>query len=602
MIGIGIGINYSRVVDSGGGTPPVNTVAPVISAPYYIAGQTITTTDGTWSGTTPITFSYQWQVSANGVSGWINVGTNSNTILISSGSSQLLFYRCVVTASNGIGSPMSSNSNVAGGVDSEANTHFNRVTTDSGVMTYGLIGVDTYVKSIKYIYNVSTLSTKFVSLRQLDYLGYKAGSGSGTTAGRAVQKIYSALGASGDYIQNTTTAQPALGAWSGTNYIATFNSGSNKVSTPNNVNNQLLNNLSIEARISGSTSTSPIVSKTQSTTNSNFLFSKNLNFLRLSIWQSNVRYNYDSTTTSSLNFVRVSRNSTTGIIKFFDSSDGINWTQVGTDVSGITGTLDTSTATILNVGHAENIASGNINIFYLNIYKDDSFTTATQICNISSYNRLASQTTWVSTTGETWTLNADTTATGLKIMLVDQTMIQGNGTTMGMQAASLSINTLQFTEYNVWRKFGNATTAGSNGILKEFGSNIGTQQGIAFIPNENANTESLYTTSNSGLNGTSWQSNSLLLKVSTFEGDINGLIYEQNLLTNNVQNTFNAVQAGGLNTTAIVSTAQNLLARNNAASLWLNAIWVADALTITTDTSGEKAGMYNLLATESNII
>jgi hypothetical protein len=487
-------------------------------------------------------------------------------------------------------------------IDPEAETLYNRVIADGGVMTYGLIGASNYIKSIKAVYGITSLSTKFVSLRQLDYLGYKVGSGSGATAGRAVQKVYSALGASGDYVQNTTTAQPALGAWSNDNYIANFNTGNNKVSTPDNINNRLLTNLSIEARISGSTTSSPIVSKNLLVGNGNFLFSKNSNLLRLTIWQSNIRYNYDSTTTSSLNFVRVSRNSTTGIIKFFHSSDGINWTQVGTDVSGITGTLDTSTATILNVGHSDNIASGNINIFYVNIYKDDTFTTPTQICNISSYNRSVSQTTWVSTTGETWTINSDTTATGLKIMIVDQTMIQGNGTTMGMQANSLSINTLVFTEYNVWRKFSNTTTAGSNGILKEFGSNIATQQGIAFLPNENANTESIYTSSNGGLNGTSWQSTSLLLKVSTFEGDINGSTYEQNLLTNNVQNTFNAVQAAGGNTTEIVATAQNLLARNNAASGWLNAIWVADALTITTDTSGEKAGIYNLLATESNII
>jgi hypothetical protein len=599
MIGIGIGINYSRVVDSGG-APPFNTVAPVISAPYYIAGQTITTTDGTWSGTEPISFSYQWQVSANGVSGWINVGTNSNTILISSGSSQLLFYRCVVTGANSFGS-VSANSNVAGGVDSEANTHFNRVTTDTGTMTYGLIGVDTYIKSIKYIYNVSTLSTKFVSLRQLDYLGYKVGSGSGSTAGRAVQTIYSALGASGDYVQNTTTAQPALAAWSGTNFVSLWGTDANSVNTPNNVNNQLIDDFSIEARVEANAQSIPYVSKNSNgSNNGNFVFLKNVNTLRLILFQGGANFTYNATATSTLAYVRVCRTASTGVIKFFHSSDGISWTQVGANVTGITGTLDISSGSNLNVGFATFFAFGNTNYYYANIYKDDSFTTPTQKFEPSLYNRAVSSNTFVSSTGETWTVSASSGATGLKAMLVDQTMIQGNGTTMGMQAASLSINSIVFTNYNVWRKFSNAAT--SVGALSEFGSNISTNQGFGFFPNENANTESVYTNSNAGLNGTSWQSNSLLLKVSTFEGDINGLIYEQNLLTNNVQNTFNGYQAGGLNTTAIVATAQNLLARNNAASTWGNYIWVADALTITTDTSGEKAGIYNLLATESNII
>jgi hypothetical protein len=579
-----------------GGIPPVNTVAPAISAPYYIAGQTITTTNGTWSGTAPITFSYQWQVSANGVSNWINVGTNSNTILISSGSSQLLFYRCVVTGTNSFGN-VSANSNVAGGVDSEANTHFNRVTADSGVMTYGLIGVDTYIKSIKYIYNVSTLSTKFVSLRQLDYLGYKVGSGSGSTAGRAAQKIYSALGASGDYVQNTTTAQPALAAWNLENYAAFFSNGN--INTLSNTNNDLLTNFSIEARVSASGSTAYCGKNANLTNNANFVFLRNGSTLRLIIWQSGTQYTYNSTTTSTADYVRVSRNSTTGTIKFFTSTNGTTWTQLGSDIAGIAGSLQTTTD-VVYIGLINLlIPTINGNVYYVKLFKDDSFTTPTQWFNSQLFNRAVSTTTITASTGEVWTVSNSTSATGLKAMLVDQTTIQGNGTTMGMQAPSLSINSAVFTNYNVWRKFSNAPT--SVGTLSEFG-NVNTSTGFAYFPNEGINTESVYTTSNGGLNGTSWQSNSLLLKVSTFEGDINGLIYEQNLLTNNVQNTFNAVQSAGLNTTAIVATAQNLLARNNAASLWANFIWVADALTITTDTSGQKAGIYNLLATESNII
>lgn len=86
-----------------GGNPPVNVVAPVVSGGVLI-GQTLTTTDGTWTGTTPITYTYQWQRNGSPISGatlqtyllvYADVGTD---------------VRCVVTATNSIGSA-SANSN-----------------------------------------------------------------------------------------------------------------------------------------------------------------------------------------------------------------------------------------------------------------------------------------------------------------------------------------------------------------------------------------------------------------------------------------------------------------------------------------------------------
>jgi hypothetical protein len=516
----------------------------------------------------------------------------------------------------GIGIGINYSRVVSGGstIDPEAETLYNRVIADGGVMTYGLIGASDYIKAIKAVYGITTLSQKFVALRQLDYLGYKVGSGSGTTAGRAVQKVYSALGASGDYVQNTTTAQPALTAWSvGQNFVACFadtNGGftSGLISNPNNTK------LTVKVRLrkfsstnTGSNNFGQLIGHRNTLTRNWGLFMSGgasyIPAMRLGDGS-----DFFATTGLSTSFdgwlqLIVTTSGSDLILNFSTSSDNITYTALGSAVTatGKAGQI-VGTSMIFSVLASNNLNSGlSCEILKAEVY--DSIDTLIVNFDPNNFNRSVSQTSWVAaTTGETWTLNLNTNATGLKTMIADQTMIQGNGTTMGMQAASLSINTLQFTEYSVWRKFLNVTTAGSSGILKEFGSNIGTQQGIAFIPNENANTESLYTNANGGLNGTSWQSNSTLLKVSTFEGDINGLIYEQNLLTNNVQNTFNAVQAAGVNTTAIVSTAQNLLARNNAASSWLNAIWVADALTITTDTSGEKSGIYNLLATESNII
>lgn len=602
MLGIGIGIPFNKVTGSGG-VAPSNSVAPVASVPYAIAGQTLSCTTGTWSGTPTITYSYQWQSSADGSTGWANVGgATSSTYVIPSSAAQLLFYRCVVTGTNAFGAA-SANSNVIGGVDSQANTHFNRVTADSGVMTYGLVGVDTYTKTLKFIYNVSDITTKFAYVRHLDYLGYKVGTGSGTTLGRACQTVYSLTGVNYDLRQTTVTSQPFLGAFDGTNKYLLAQGGTNVgFQTPNNVNNQLINDFAIECRCNLlSTGTQGITGKVPSPTGGTFAFYKSSNTLVLVIFQSGTAYTYTSTTTTSRQYLRVSRNATSGIIQFFDSLDGVTWSQVGTNVAGITGTLTNANAPVW-VGFTPFYAGSTGEHYYINFYKDSTFTTPTQKFEPNNYNRQVSQSTFTASTGEVWTFTTGSAATGLKPMIIDQTMIQGNGTSMGMSAASATINTQVFTQYNVWRKYSSVVTAGANGILNEFGSSVSAGAGLAFNPNDPANTESLYTSANGGLNGTSWASTSIDLKLSTFRGDVNGSPYEQTLATNNVANTFNAVQASGANTTAIIATGDNLLARNNAASLWINAAWVAGHLTTATDSSTEATNVYNYVADLTNII
>jgi len=73
-------------------TPPANTVAPVISGSTTL-GSTLTSTTGTWTGTAPITYSYQWKRGAT------NIGTNSSTYVTVVGDS-LANITCVVTATN----------------------------------------------------------------------------------------------------------------------------------------------------------------------------------------------------------------------------------------------------------------------------------------------------------------------------------------------------------------------------------------------------------------------------------------------------------------------------------------------------------------------
>ena len=76
---------------------PVNTVAPVISGSTTL-GSVLTTTDGTWTGTAPITFSYQWK--RNGISiGGANASTY--TLVVADSAANIT---CDVTGTNVAGS------------------------------------------------------------------------------------------------------------------------------------------------------------------------------------------------------------------------------------------------------------------------------------------------------------------------------------------------------------------------------------------------------------------------------------------------------------------------------------------------------------------
>lgn len=76
--------------------PPVNTVAPVMSG-SYIVGQTLSVTNGTWTGS-GISYSYQWRRDGVDIVG----ATNSTYTLVSADDSKVI--ACNVTATNTAGS------------------------------------------------------------------------------------------------------------------------------------------------------------------------------------------------------------------------------------------------------------------------------------------------------------------------------------------------------------------------------------------------------------------------------------------------------------------------------------------------------------------
>lgn len=88
------------------GNPPVNTVAPVVSG-TGVVGQTLTTTDGTWAGTLPFTYTYQWQRNGSNI-----VSATSQTyILVAADAGTNV--RCVVTATNIDGSDAANSNQIS---------------------------------------------------------------------------------------------------------------------------------------------------------------------------------------------------------------------------------------------------------------------------------------------------------------------------------------------------------------------------------------------------------------------------------------------------------------------------------------------------------
>lgn len=97
MYGYNLGVKKAPSGGGGGAVAPVNTVAPEISGSTTL-GSTLTTTDGTWSGTPTPTFTYQWYRGASPISG------ATSTTYVTTLADSTANITCQVTATNSAGS------------------------------------------------------------------------------------------------------------------------------------------------------------------------------------------------------------------------------------------------------------------------------------------------------------------------------------------------------------------------------------------------------------------------------------------------------------------------------------------------------------------
>lgn len=146
---------------------PVNTVAPVVSG-TAVEGQTLTTTNGTWTSTPAITgYTYQWQRNTSNILS----ATSSTYVLVNADVGNTV--RCVVTATNPLGSA-SANSNSTGTVLPAS--YINATTSGATVTTSG--NYKTAVFNGSGTYTVNTVGVGSPESNSIEYLVI-AGGGSG---------------------------------------------------------------------------------------------------------------------------------------------------------------------------------------------------------------------------------------------------------------------------------------------------------------------------------------------------------------------------------------------------------------------------------------
>jgi hypothetical protein len=346
-------------------------------------------------------------------------------------------------------------------IDPQAQAHYDRVIADGGLIPSGLVGVNNFFTTVKGIYGTSDITTAISVGLDPQVLGYKLGAGAGTTAGQAAQKLYSCSGASGDVVQTTAASQPLLLTHtSGENYWWSGGTTTGAVNAAN-ISIPTSSGMSIEAKVLFTTNDDTTNSSNWICSNDNGSSSRNM-FLGFSGSRTLILYwaNLSRVATATAQipsafngWVKATLETSGGnmLAKFFTSLDGINYTQLGSTItnSGGANTFQTNPASfwVTGNGGANNILG---KIFRV-IYKDANGVTRADF-NPNTYNAATSQTQWTSTTGEVWTINTGTATTGYKGVLVNRTIVQGDGIDDNMVSGTLA-SRQYFTSYSASKLF-----------------------------------------------------------------------------------------------------------------------------------------------------
>jgi hypothetical protein len=480
----------------------------------------------------------------------------------------------------GIGIPFR---RMGGGIDAQAQAHYNRVIADGGLIPSGLVGVNNFFKTVKGIYGTSDITTAISVGLDAQVLGYNLGAGVGTTAGQAAQKLYSCSGASGDVEQTFASSQPLLLVHSGANYWFSPIVNGNYCTAPS-ITIPTASGFEIDAKVSFTTNDDLLNSggwfashDTGASPNRNIFFGFN-GSRYLNLYLLNLTLIATSTAQIPSAFSGWLRVNATTVgadmaVKYYTSTDNITFTQLGATITIIGGANCIKTTAIKfdvagNAGF--NSTAGK---YYRVILKDANGVTRADF-NPNQYNAATSQTQWTSSTGEVWTINTGTASTGYKGVLVDRTIVQGDGVDDTLVSSTLPSK--QFFSQHVALNPLNIPSSGGAYYVDGGGAN-----GLLY-----GNVDGLIAFNGADLN---------------FIGDLEYRLQYAQIDFNNtnsnlyINNSNNVNGATGTRTTTSIA-----LFSNGSGGAFGNALISTIISAITIDTSTQRTNVYNYVRSINN--
>jgi hypothetical protein len=368
-------------------------------------------------------------------------------------------------------------------IDPESQAIYDRIIADGGVSN--LIRLNYFVVGLKTIYG--SLSNVPVCY-DAHWIGYKLGSGTGATAGQAAAKLYS-LTVAGDAVQTTAASQPLLLAHNGAssdNYWWGSGVSGNYVSTPNAVANQITDNLELIAQASLkwqsiSATDYDLIGKFSGAAEGYILRYNGSAKTLVLVTNLGGFTTYSSTATitavnDAILWVKITRQRSNGEVKFFTSPDGITYTQLGSTVSGSTAAINVGSSVVEIGSRGVGTTASTLGKIYRATISNSIGGTPVVDFNPASYNASTSQTAWTSATGEVWTINTGTAATGYKGVLVNRTIVMSDGVDDRLTATVNRPNIL--TQYIATNTYTNDNTA--NAVVVDSNSGAWLNAIVAF--------------------------------------------------------------------------------------------------------------------------
>jgi hypothetical protein len=256
-----------------------------------------------------------------------------------------------------------------------------------------------------------------------------------------------------DVVQTTAASQPLLLVHSGANYWFGSRVAQNYCSTSITVLSSTTTDFEIKAQINlqnYSSNDYSIVGQYLAGNNNFLLYIRN-GILEIYFVVAGTGYNYNSTvavgfTNNTDGYIKVTRDSATGAVKYYISTDGSTYTQLGATVSGVNGAITPPTTAALEVGMYANINGAFQGKIYRVTISNTIGGEPVVDFNPNQYNAATSQTQWTSSTGEIWSIQTGTATTGYKGALVSKTIVQSDGVDDTMQSGTITSRT-NFTRY-----------------------------------------------------------------------------------------------------------------------------------------------------------